>query len=91
MPDAAPAAAGAETPAVTVPAFPPRVAGCARSAEHEARGLLNAIVLLTRCVATVPATEQERAEWGREICWSNEQLERLYAAGLDRNFRADGR
>jgi hypothetical protein len=74
---------------VTVPEFPPRArAWCDRSAEHEARGLLNAMGLLTRCLAAVPATADERLGWQREICESHERLERLYAAGLDRNFRS---
>ena len=73
------------------PAPPPCAAGpdrCrARSAEHEARGLLNAIGLLTRCLEVVPSTPDERAEWQREIRDAGERLEQLYAAGLDRNFR----
>ena len=55
-------------------------------AEHEARGLLNAVVLLMRCLAVVPATEGERADWLREIRDANERLEQFYAAGLERGF-----
>jgi hypothetical protein len=57
-----------------------------RHLEHEARGLLNAIALLDRCLASVVATEFERQEWTREIHESRRRLEELYAKGLDRNF-----
>ena len=83
---AVPCAAGEFAP--TVPDFPPRRACAAKSPEHEARGLLNAIGLLTRCLEAVPATEDERLGWEREIRSSRERLECLYTAGLDRNFRS---
>ena len=57
-----------------------------RHVEHEARGLLNAIGLLDRCLASVVATEFERQEWTREIQASRQRLEELYAEGLDRSF-----
>ena len=57
-----------------------------RHVEHEARGLLNAIGLLQHCLAGVVATEAERQGWTREINEARQQLERLYAEGLDRNF-----
>ena len=82
-----PRAGEAGVPGAAVPAMPP--AGphdCPQSAEHEARGLLNAVVLLRRCLAVVPATEGERSDWLREIREAGERLEQLYAAGLDRGF-----
>src|SRR4051812_8235456 len=50
-----------------------------RHIEHEARGLLNAIGLLNRCLTSVVATEFERQGWSREIRESQQRLEQLYA------------
>src|SRR4051812_34530752 len=84
------APAAAETPVAearvaTKPAAARRLV-IERHVEHEARGLLNAIGLLDRCLATVVATESERLGWSRELRESQQRLEQLYAEGLDRNF-----
>jgi hypothetical protein len=60
-----------------------------RHLEHEARGLLNAIGLLDRCLASVVATDFEREEWTREIREARHRLDALYAEGLDRNFHIE--
>lgn len=74
-----PTAPVAAAPAPTVPGRP------ALSVEHEARGLLNVIVLLTRCME-LEATVTERAGWARDIEAAKQRLEQMYAAGLDRHF-----
>jgi hypothetical protein len=58
----------------------------ARSAEHEARGLINVIGLLSRCLDLGRGTEMERLSWVSQVEEAELQLERLYAAGLSRGF-----
>jgi hypothetical protein len=58
----------------------------ARSVEHEARGLINAIGLLSRCLDRGAGTEMERVSWFRQIPEAEARLEKLYAAGLSRRF-----
>ena len=78
----------AKKPAAARTVRPPVVRRLAieRHVEHEARGLLNAVGLLNRCLAIAVATEFERSEWTREVREAQQRLEELYAEGLDRNF-----
>ena len=55
--------------------------------EFEARGLLNLIGFVTRCLdGGAGATHEERQRWRRQIENSNARLESLYEAGLPRDF-----
>lgn len=54
--------------------------------EHRARGLLNLIALLSRCLAGGSGSPAERGEWRNEIDEASERLEALYDAGLPRTF-----
>jgi hypothetical protein len=55
------------------------------AAEHEARGLLNLIVLVERCVKNGVGAAHA-VQWARDAASAREQLERLYAGGLPRGF-----
>lgn len=56
--------------------------------EHEARGLLNLVTLLSRCLqgGDGGGSADERQAWRTEVAEANERLEGLYAAGLSRTF-----
>jgi hypothetical protein len=58
--------------------------------EHEARGLLNLIVIASRCLEG-SADAGEREAWHREIHAAREQLEGLCGAGLSRTFLKEPR
>ena len=66
-------------------ARPDAAAEWASALEHEGRGLLNLIVIASRCVERA-ADEGEREDWRREIDRTRGRLERLYEAGLPRDF-----
>jgi hypothetical protein len=55
------------------------------AAKHEARGLLNLIVLVERCVKDGVGAAYA-VQWARDAASAREQLERLYAGGLPRGF-----
>jgi hypothetical protein len=55
------------------------------SAEHEARGLLNLINLIEHCT-TASGAAAESVRWAQEAEGARGRLERLYAAGLPREF-----
>ena len=69
----------------------PPAAAAARTAlraaalEHEARGLINLIVIASRCMEH-SAEGDDREGWRWEIHAAAERLEALYRAGLPRNF-----
>jgi hypothetical protein len=54
--------------------------------EHRARGLLNLIALLSRCLGSGSGSPGERGEWRTEIDEATERLEALYHSGLPRTF-----
>ena len=56
--------------------------------EHRARELLNAVTLLTHCLALKGPSNHDRRRWRREIGASQLRLERLYGEGLDRDFHS---
>ena len=56
------------------------------AAEHEARGLLNFIELTGRLLAAGVEPEADAAQWRREAEAARALLERLYEAGLPRDF-----
>ena len=49
--------------------------------EHEVRGLLHLVQMISYCQRNCAATESERAQWLREAERANERLRRLRAAG----------
>ena len=57
----------------------------AAALEHEARGVLNLVVIASRC-AERSADEGEREQWRGEVDRAWGRLERLYEAGLPRDF-----
>ena len=57
-----------------------------KDVEHEARGLLNLVALVSRCLADGAATPDERRQWLGELEKANERLEVLYRSGLSREF-----
>jgi hypothetical protein len=72
------------------PDRPPHSASALKSverqaAEHEARGLLNLVALADR-LRTEAATAEEASAWAQVNADARGRLERLYAAGLPRNF-----
>ena len=56
--------------------------------EHRARGLLNLITLVSRCLRDDAATPDERRQWLEDLECANERLEALYRSGLSREFLA---
>jgi hypothetical protein len=67
----------------------PRAAAAWTAAlEHEARGLLNLIVIASRCLET-SADDGEREAWRQEIHAAREHLDGLYQAGLPLDFPKD--
>ena len=56
------------------------------AAEHEARGLLNVVVLVERCIESDASKGAGPHQWRRERADALERLERLYARGLPRDF-----
>jgi hypothetical protein len=58
--------------------------------EHAARGLLNLVALLTRCVEGGGGSQAERLEWRRQVADARARLEALYQSGLSRTFLTDG-
>ena len=54
--------------------------------EHRARGLLNLVAMVSRCLQDETATPDERREWLDEVAYANERLEALYRSGLSREF-----
>ena len=57
--------------------------------EHRARGLLNLITLLTRCLESGGGSQAERLEWRRQTAEAADRLEMLYQSGLPRTFLTD--
>ena len=57
--------------------------------EYEARGLLNLVTLLSRCLQDGAVSAAERRGWRAEVWEANERLEALYLAGLSRTFLTD--
>ena len=51
------------------------------AAEHEVRGLLNLVQLVSYCLRNCAATRLQRAQWRREVEWATRRLRRLHAAG----------
>jgi hypothetical protein len=51
--------------------------------EHEARELLNLILLLERCLALPDATAAERAAWRADFADARRRLDDLLAPGRD--------
>jgi hypothetical protein len=56
------------------------------SIEHQGRELLHGIELLGRCLLIPHCSAKSRAGWERGIVRATKDLERLYAAGLRRDF-----
>ena len=56
------------------------------AAEHEARGLLNVLVLVARCLEPDVGPPPMGQQWERDRAQAQERLEQLYAAGLPRDF-----
>lgn len=54
--------------------------------EHQARGLLNLVAMVSRCLQDETATPGERRQWLDEVGHANERLEALYRSGLSREF-----
>src|SRR5688500_2894485 len=54
--------------------------------EHQARGLLNLVAMVSRCLQDETATPDERRQWLDEVGHANERLEALYRSGLSREF-----
>ena len=54
--------------------------------EHKARGLLNLVAMVSRCLEDETATPAEREQWREEIRQAGEKLEALYRGGLSRTF-----
>ena len=54
--------------------------------EHQARGLLNLVALLSRCVEGGMGSPAERSQWADEVKDAKERLEALYESGLPRTF-----
>jgi hypothetical protein len=63
-------------------------AGPSHSVEHEARGLLNVIMLASHCLRRGTTTDEERRAWRDEIAGAVEQLERLHRQGTAGEFLA---
>ena len=55
--------------------------------EHEARGLLNLVGLLSHCLRNAVATQDERRQWRREVEEAAERLESLRRAGVSLDLR----
>ena len=55
--------------------------------EHEARGLLNLVGLLSHCLRNAIATDDERRQWRREVEEAAERLESLRRAGVSLDLR----
>ena len=56
------------------------------AAEHKARGLLQLIELVTRCLECGAGTEKDVEPWARAVADAQEELAILYRAGLPRGF-----
>ena len=54
--------------------------------EHQARELLNLVLLLERCLRLLKATDEERAEWQAELESAHQRLEELLASPLQATF-----
>ena len=67
-----------------LPAAPLRRSG--EELEHRARGLLNLIAMVSRCLQDGESTPDERRQWLEELGHANERLEALYSSGLSREF-----
>ena len=61
------------------------------AAEHEARGLLNLIVLVTRCLESGGLPGRKAEQFVAARAEADERLDRLYNAGLPRDFHRTGR
>lgn len=64
-------------------------ARAAEAMEHRARGLLNLVVLLSRCLQSGAASPDEKIQWRLHIDEANEGLRKLYGAGLSRTFLSE--
>src|SRR5688572_24583583 len=56
------------------------------SIQHQGRELLHAIGLLTHCLRLANCGAAIRDDWERSLLCCRENLERLHAVGLPRNF-----
>ena len=54
--------------------------------EHEARGLLNLIGLLSKCLAAGWGSQSERLEWRVQVADAERRLDEICQAGVPRNF-----
>lgn len=54
--------------------------------EHEARGLLNLVALLSHCLLKTGATDDEKFQWRREVNEAKHRLQQLQELGLRRAF-----
>lgn len=61
------------------------------AAEHEARGLLNLIALVTWCLDAGGLEEPRAQQFGRARAEAADGLARLYGAGLPRDFHLTSR
>ena len=55
--------------------------------EHEARGLLNLVGLLSHCLRNAVGTDDERRQWRREVEEAAERLECFRRAGVPLDLR----
>lgn len=53
---------------------------------HAARGLLNLITLLSRCLDGGSGTAEDYRDWTQAVAAAQDQLEALYQSGLPRTF-----
>ena len=61
------------------------------AAEHQARGLLNLIALVTWCLDSGGLAERQAQQFGQARAEAAEGLDRLYGAGLPREFHLTSR
>lgn len=54
--------------------------------EYEARGLLNLLGFVARCLDDGGCGPDEKVRWGEELCRAKARLEALHEAGLPRDF-----
>lgn len=54
--------------------------------EHEARGLLNLIGLLSKCLGAGWGSQSERLEWRMQVADAELRLDEICQAGVPRNF-----
>jgi hypothetical protein len=62
------------------------ISGVLDRMEYEARGLLNLVCFVSRCLNDSGCSQDERIRWREELDRANARLEALYRAGLPRDF-----